>query len=304
VTAERLERILREGSFSVMMETETYEGLEARCMIALNARRSAQAVARFKSQYPDHKVLILLTGTDINHVEMNDAESPTRQTIEAADALVVLHDADLHSVPTEHLHKTTRIFPSVQLPLGSHHQGNENGSFQVIMAGNLRPVKNPRLAVAAARLLPADKSIKISSYGGASGSLAEDMQYASESLECFHWAGKLNHTDLVRKMEHAHVLLNTSTQEGGANAICEAISLGLPVIASHIRGNIGMLGDDYEGFFPSEDRQALADILHRCSTDSVFYSDLKAQVSSRAHLFAYTTEAKAWTDLVQAQLSS
>jgi hypothetical protein len=35
--------------------------------------------------------------------------------------------------------------------------------------------------------------------------------------------------------------------EGGAHVIMEAICSGVPVLASRIAGNIGMLGEDYAG---------------------------------------------------------
>jgi glycosyltransferase involved in cell wall biosynthesis len=40
-----------------------------------------------------------------------------------------------------------------------------------------------------------------------------------------------------------------SHMEGGANVIIEAVCAGVPVLASDIGGNRGMLGDDYAGYF-------------------------------------------------------
>jgi glycosyltransferase involved in cell wall biosynthesis len=310
VTADRLERILIEKGISVVMEEDRYRGVDAECLIALNARRSAEVVADFGRACPDGKIIVILTGTDINHPEMEDAGSPTRQTMDRADVLVVLHEAEFQSVP-EHLHEKCRIiYPSVHLPAGIRHRPDTEqgvgegaeGSFQVMMAGNLRIEKNPRLAVDACRLLSGNPGMAVASYGDATGDIADEMRRASAELGNFEWLRKIDHTVLLQKMERADLLLNTSTQEGGANAICEAISLGLPVVASRIRGNIGMLGDGYAGFFPSGDARALADLLLRCATDRVFYSKLKSQIADRAPHFAYATEAAAWTDLVRSQL--
>ena len=49
--------------------------------------------------------------------------------------------------------------------------------------------------------------------------------------------------------------------EGSCNAMCEALALGVPVIASRISGLIGTLGEDYPGYFAVEDTQALAEQL-------------------------------------------
>lgn len=308
VTADRLEKILTESGLGVLMEAEFYRGGDAACLIALNARRSADAVAAYKSGHPGKPVVVILTGTDINHVEVEDPASPTRRTMDLADVLVVLHEAELQSVPGYLRGKCRVIHPSVILPGGIPHRPDaERGkgadrSFQVMMAGNLRVEKNPRLAVDACRLLCGHPGIAVASYGDATGDMAKEMRCASAELSNFEWAGKVEHTVLLQKMERADLLLNTSTEEGGANAICEAISLGLPVVASRIRGNIGMLGDGYAGFFPSGDARALADLLLRCASDGVFYGKLKSQIAARAPLFAYATEASAWTELVRSQL--
>jgi hypothetical protein len=54
-----------------------------------------------------------------------------------------------------------------------------------------------------------------------------------------------------------------SHMEGGANVIIEAVCAGVPVLASDIGGNRGMLGDDYAGYFPPGDAAALAQLIDR-----------------------------------------
>ena len=302
VTADRLEKILSESGFSVVMGTGTDQVSAARCLIALNARRSAQVVASFQSQYPGQPVIVILTGTDINHPEMQDSDSPTRKTMEVADALVALHEAELESVPMSLRGKTHVIYPSVRLPVGLHHQASHSSPLRVVMAGNIRPEKNTLLAAEACSILGETVDVKIDSYGEATGDTAEEMRRASRQIGNFCWHGRLPHADLLKKMQYAHLLLNTSTQEGGANAICEAVCLGLPVLASRIKGNIGMLGETYSGFFPSEDAQALASLLSRCATDAEYYDSLKKQIIARAPLFSYENEFKAWVALVNSML--
>ena len=41
------------------------------------------------------------------------------------------------------------------------------------------------------------------------------------------------------------------------NVVIEAIRSGVPVIASAIDGNVGLLGDGYAGYFPAGDADAL-----------------------------------------------
>jgi glycosyltransferase involved in cell wall biosynthesis len=77
----------------------------------------------------------------------------------------------------------------------------------------------------------------------------------------------------------------SSRMEGGANVICEALSAGVPVIASDIAGNIGMLGADYLGYYPCGDEHALAKLLWRAESDMAFYAQLQAQCTKRRPLF-------------------
>lgn len=302
VTADRAESILSKAGFEVQVEGGSHHGEDARCLVALNARRSAGVVAEFDRAHPGRQIIVVVTGSDINHPQMEDECSDTRRTMARADALVMLHETDLEALPAELRKKAECIFPSVKLRDGMKHRPGSGDRFEVIMAGNLRAVKNPQLAVEGARLLAEDSPVFISSYGDASEQLADEMNRASEELEHFQWYGKVEHSELMEKMAQAHLLLNTSTLEGGANAICEAVTMGLPVVASDIRGNIGMLGRDYPGLFPSGDASTMADMLKRCAEDPSFYGDLKRGVQQRAALFDFATESFAWTELVRARL--
>ncbi len=75
----------------------------------------------------------------------------------------------------------------------------------------------------------------------------------------------------MRWLSSSHVLVVSSVMEGGANVICEAARIGVPVLASRIPGNVGMLGRDYPGYFPLFNDKALARLIERCRTDASFY---------------------------------
>jgi glycosyltransferase involved in cell wall biosynthesis len=111
-----------------------------------------------------------------------------------------------------------------------------------------------------------------------------------------------------QRIQRAHVLVHTSHMEGGAHVIMEAITSGTPVLASRIPGNVGMLGEDYAGYFPPGDAAALADLLRRCATrpdapgsaaGSVYLRQLKAQCARRAVLFAPAREQRSLHHLIQ-----
>ena len=52
-----------------------------------------------------------------------------------------------------------------------------------------------------------------------------------------------------------HAMVHPSRMEGGANVIIEAVTSGVPVLASRIDGNVGMLGADYAGYFRGRRRR-------------------------------------------------
>ncbi|NWK55679.1 glycosyltransferase [Verrucomicrobiaceae bacterium N1E253] len=297
-SALRLQRMLMESGMEVALEDVWYSGVEARWMVALNARRSAGAVAEFMDACPRGRVVVVLTGTDINHPEVQDPESDTCRTMKLADRLVVLHEASLAAVPKDFRDKCVVIHPSVQLPHGLQHKPRRGELFEVLMVGNIRREKNLPLAIEACRLLPQDAGIVVRVYGDAEGDLANRLMEATAGPLPFQWRGKTDHTSLMELMATSDLLLNTSTQEGGANAICEALGMGLPVLASRISGNVGMLGDDYEGLFPSEDAGDLAEMLSRCAENAVFYQRLKLQVCARSDQFMYQKESELWTQLI------
>ena len=297
-TADRLEKIFLEAGLSVVVEHEWYGGCEADCFVALNARRSAGAVEEFRDACPESDVVVVLTGTDINHPEMANATSLTRQTMQDADRLVLLHEGSLPLVPEDWHEKCQVIYPSVILPEGLSHHPDDTNAFSVVMAGNVRSEKNIPVVMAACGLLSDDSVVSVEVYGLADEVLAQKMRVASESIPSFDWRGKISHSLLMEKLATSDVLLNSSTQEGGANAICEAISLGLPVVASRISGNVGMLGEKYGGYFPSGDARALADLLSRCAENQVFYHSLKQQIEARALLFTYAEESRLWLEVV------
>jgi glycosyltransferase involved in cell wall biosynthesis len=81
--------------------------------------------------------------------------------------------------------------------------------------------------------------------------------------------------------------------------ICEAARIGVPVLASRVSGNIGMLGSGYAGYFALSDDKALARLLERAVRDPKYYRRLKDAVLARRRLFAPSAESDAVRRLVR-----
>jgi glycosyltransferase involved in cell wall biosynthesis len=69
--------------------------------------------------------------------------------------------------------------------------------------------------------------------------------------------------------------------------------MGLPVLASRIPGNVGLLGAGYAGYFPVGDEKRLARLMRRAKHDPSFYRSLKRSVGRLRGLVAPRAEARA-----------
>jgi hypothetical protein len=114
----------------------------------------------------------------------------------------------------------------------------------------------------------------------------------------FRWLGSLPRAEALSILGGSRLMVNSSTVEGGANAIGEAVVASVPVIASQIPGNVGLLGRDYPGYFPAGDEVALAELLYRCERDAAFLATLKDRCREQQPLFEPRREEQAWTSLL------
>ncbi len=114
----------------------------------------------------------------------------------------------------------------------------------------------------------------------------------------YRWHGEIAQGRLRRVYASAHLLALPSRMEGGANVISEAVVAGLPVVASRIPGSIGLLGEDYPGFYPVADTQALRALLLRAESDPAFYHRLEVDCAARRDLFTPGRERAGWQALL------
>jgi putative glycosyltransferase (TIGR04348 family) len=291
-TAVRWRRFLRRAGHGVALMRE-WDGQPADLLIALHARRSHAAMARFAEIYPDRPVLLILTGTDVYRDIHTDADA--QASLRLAHRLVVLQDMAVAELPPEHWAKTRVIHQSAPSLKPAPRPVK---TFDVCVVSHLRDEKDPFLAARATQLLPEDSRVRVLHVGGP---LQEGMVEQARALVSprWRWLGALPHGAARRRIARSHVLVISSRMEGGANVICEALMAGTPVLASRISGNLGMLGADYAGYFPVGDALALAELLRRCETDAAFLAHLNVQCAARAPLFLPEGEAAAVRALIE-----
>ncbi|HSW26030.1 MAG TPA: TIGR04348 family glycosyltransferase, partial [Burkholderiaceae bacterium] len=86
--------------------------------------------------------------------------------------------------------------------------------------------------------------------------------------------------------------------------VIEAVRSGTPVLASRIDGNLGLLGECYDGYFPVGDAAVLATLLQRLRDEPAMLAHLRDQVASRTALFEPARERAAVRQLVADLLAS
>lgn len=199
-------------------------------------------------------------------------------------------------IPKAYRHKTVVIYQSAPTLVP---QTRPVRHFCVGVVTHLRDEKDPFRAVLALRHLPPSSRIHAWHVGG---ELQPGLGLEADALDRLEprwkWLGGRPHGQTRRRIARSHLLVVPSRMEGGANVICEAVTVGTPVLASDVPGNLGMLGRDYAGYFPVGDDGALAGLMHRAETDAGFYELLARQCAIRAPLFAPEREAAAVQALV------
>ena len=294
VTALRWAGILRELGHTVSV-AQGFCRQRCDALIALHARRSHQSIRRFAVTRPENPLVVAMTGTDLYGDLPADADSLA--SIELATRLVVLQKSGIERLPGHARGKTRVILQSVRPP--SRVAARRSDAFEVCVLGHLRDVKDPFRTADAASLLPGTSHVRVVHIGAA---LTPEMKTRaigeSKSNPRYEWLGELPRYKALRVLSRCRLLSLTSVMEGGANAISEAIVASVPVISSHIDGSVGLLGEDYPGYFPVGETKALAELLERAETDSAFYADLNTRCAALAPKFDPRRERGAWANLL------
>jgi glycosyltransferase involved in cell wall biosynthesis len=114
----------------------------------------------------------------------------------------------------------------------------------------------------------------------------------------YHWLGEQPRSRVRRILAKSHLCVLSSRIEGGANVLSEAIVASVPILASRIDGNVGILGKDYPGLFDVGDTEQLARLLARAENHQEYLAELRDRGEKLAPLFDPKREEEAWEDLI------
>ncbi len=297
-TATRWAAMLRSLGHEVRVSIR-WDGRAADVMIALHARRSYDAIARFRECFPDSPLVVVLTGTDLYRDIRTDKNA--KASLALADRLVVLQDMGRLELPVRFRRKTRVIYQSAEVQTSPEPPSRR---FRVAVIGHLREEKDPFRAALALTYLRDLPELEVVQLGEAlSPEMARTARRLGRADPRYRWLGNLPHWQAMRWLSRSHALVVSSRMEGGANVICEAAAAGVPVIASRVSGNTGMLGRGYPGYYALADERALARQIRRVASDSPYYACLKRLVAARRSLFLPETERRGLRRLIAELIS-
>lgn len=284
-TALRWAAFLRSAGHQVEVAVQWTPDARCDAMLALHARRSYPSIKTFPS---DRLLVVALTGTDVYRDIHQSAEA--RESLELAQRLIVLQPMAARELPAR-LRSKVRVVVQSSATRLAHRP--VSGKFRICVLGHLRAEKDPLRTLAALTHIARD-DVEVVQLGAALDPvLGEEARRGMESDSRYRWLGSLPHARALRWLASSHAMVISSRMEGGANVVCEALRIGVPVLASRISGNVGLLGRGYRGYFPVEDARALARLMERAARERAFYAALKAQIKPLRAVVAPRAEARA-----------
>jgi putative glycosyltransferase (TIGR04348 family) len=309
VTALRWARILKRLGNRVSI-SQTYDGEQCDLLVALHARRSHPSIINFQRQNPGAPIIVALTGTDLYRDIRTNLLA--RESLDIATRIVVLQPKAIKELQPGWQEKTRVIYQSVEnrkkptgtragkaKPRGRQPKTKFNHSFDVCVIGHLRAVKDPFRTAMAARALPDSSRIRVLQVGGAmTSAMATKARKEMNVNKRYRWLGEQPQARVRHILENSCLCVLSSRMEGGANVLSEAIAASVPILASRIDGNVGILGADYPGYFDVGDTSRLARLLIRAETSQEYLGELRAWSKSLARLADPAREEKAWSDLI------
>lgn len=202
---------------------------------------------------------ITVTGTDVNEDLFDpDRSSAVRDVLGAVQAVVVFHETIGEKIRREvpAVSAKIRVIGQAVLCDGSRYDlrgaaSIHPGDFVFFQPAGVRRVKNiPAVIPWLAALQRRHRDMKYV----LAGPVIEPNEAARvmDLLRGYPWAtylGALEHEEICAGLSAAQVVINSSLSEGGmSNAVLEAMSKGVPVLASDIEGNRSVITDGEDGF--------------------------------------------------------
>lgn len=176
------------------------------------------------------------------------------------DALITINDEDYQRAKGFHLHKKGNVYfiPGVGIELDKYRIENstrdevrtelglKNDDVAVFSMGDLVRRKNYEPAI---RAIGESKNDRLHLFICGNGVDRERLECITKELSLDNQVHFLGHRkDIIRLLTGADVFLLSSKQEGLPRSLMEGMAMGLPCVASNIRGNTDLIKDGEGGF--------------------------------------------------------
>lgn len=209
-------------------------------------------------------MILTITGTDINeYMTKAETREETYNVVEYASRIIQLTHSSrqqlIDLVPSAAA-KSIVVNLGVDLPAVNEKTRRDFGlneqDFIFLLPAGIRPVKDPLAAFEPLRRVherfPATRFVVAGP--AMEQNLFADFMEKANSVDWVTYLGEVDHADMPALLLSANVVLNTSKSEGLSHALLEGMSLGKPVLASRVPGNIDLVTDGSNGFlFDNED---------------------------------------------------
>ena len=202
---------------------------------------------------------ITVTGTDANHDLFDPTRRPlVREVLDAVHAVVVFHESIGEKIRQEvpAASDKIRVIGQAVLCDGSRYDlrtaaGIHAGDFVFFQPAGVRRVKNiPTVIPWLAALQRRHPGLRYVLAGPVIE--PEEATRVTDALRGLPWTaylGALEHEQICAGLSAVQAVINSSLSEGGmSNAVLEAMSKGVPVLASDIEGNRSVIADGEDGF--------------------------------------------------------
>lgn len=187
-----------------------------------------------------------------------DCTSKVKVIYNPVDITKIEDLGDLSHVPDT---SQVSVFPEVSV-------SNESAVFKIVVCGRLTaPKKLDRVIRLARRIKDEALSIRIQIIGD--GDLRKKLEIMSEELGVSDIVQFMGFTrNPYPYIKAADMLLSTSGYEGFSLVVCEAMALGIPVVATKTAGPMEILDNDKYGLLCDHDDESIYQAVKRMYEDA------------------------------------
>ena len=197
--------------------------------------------------------------------------------------------------------KNIKIIPNAVLRPIQSKVANTSSSVvkNIVSVGRLHPVKNFEMLIKILpELLKKSPHLILTIYG--EGSERLNLEHLIHSLGLHD---KVSLPGAIQNIQEALIkadlFIFPSQYEGFPNALCEAMAVGLPVIASDCSGNIDIVRDGIDGrLFPVGDLEALTNVTLELLDDVVQRQQLAEKAQEICDRFESDRVFKLWDEVI------